>query len=301
MDIVSTPESAFDDVPDYDYEPRYVAADAPGDPELAYVDTDPEGDSDETFLCLHGEPTWGYLYRKMVPALAERGRVVVPDFLGFGRSDKYTDRDAYTFDLHYDSLAGVVETLDLTGVTLVCQDWGSILGLPYAVSDAPERFDRIVAMNALLTDGETALPDTWYAFRDMVVDADELDVSRVVDGGCVTDLSAEVRAGYDAPFPNEASKAGAYAWPPMVPQDASMPGADRHAQLREDLGEWEKPFLALFADSDPITEQFHDLFRDLVPTADDEPDVWVEGAAHFIQEDAGERCAEHIVDFVNRH
>jgi haloalkane dehalogenase len=301
MDLVSTPESAFADVPDYDYEPRSVTADAPGDPEMAYVDTDPGGGSEETFLCLHGEPTWGYLYRKMVPTLAERGRVVVPDFLGFGRSDKYTDRDAYTFDLHYDSLVGFVETLDLTGVTLVCQDWGSILGLPYAVSDAPERFDRIVAMNALLTDGEVELADTWYAFRDMVVEADALDVSRVVEGGCVNDLSPAVKAGYDAPFPAEDSKAGAYAWPPMVPQDPSMPGADRHAQLREDLAEYRKPFLALFSEGDPITEQYRDLFRDLVPTAADEPDVWVEGAGHFIQEDAGETCAEHVVAFVDRH
>jgi haloalkane dehalogenase len=314
MDIVSTPEGAFADVPDYDHQPRFVTTDAPGAPKMAYVDTDPDGgepggrtssdlsdgNAEETFLCLHGEPTWGYLYRKMVPTLTERGRVVVPDFLGFGRSDKYTDRDTYTFDLHYDTLAGFVETLDLTGVTLVCQDWGSILGLPYAVSDAPERFDRIVAMNALLTDGEVELADTWHSFRDMVTGADAFDVGRLVDGACVTDLSDEVRAGYDAPFPDDASKAGAYAWPPMVPQDPSMPGADRHAQLRDDLAEWEKPFFALFSDSDPITEQYRDLFRDLVPTAANEPDVWIEGAGHFLQEDAGEACADHIVDFVDR-
>ena len=300
MDIVSTPESAFADVPDYDHEPRYLTVDAPGDPELAYVDTDPDG-AEETFLCLHGEPTWGFLYRKMIPTLAEHGRVVVPDFLGFGRSDKYTDPEDYTFDLHYDTLVEFVESLDLTGVTLVCQDWGSILGLPYAVSDAPARFDRIVAMNALLTDGEVDLVDTWYAFRDMVVEADALDVSRVIDGACVSDLSDAARAGYDAPFPDEASKAGAYAWPPMVPQDPSMPGADRHARLREDLAEWEKPFLALFSDSDPITEQYRALFRDLVPTAADEPDVRVEGAGHFLQEDAGGACAEQIVAFVDRN
>ena len=302
MDLVSTPEEAFADVPGYDYEPRYVTIEgAPGAPEMAYIDTEPAGESEDTFLCLHGEPTWGFLYRKMVPTLAERGRVVVPDFLGFGRSDTYTDREDYTFDLHYDSLVEFVERLDLTGVTLVCQDWGSILGLPYAVSDAPERFDRIVAMNALLTDGEVDLADTWYAFRDMVVEADALDVSRVIDGACVTDPSDAVRAGYDAPFPDEASKAGAYAWPPMVPQDPSMPGADRHARLREDLAEWEKPFLALFSDSDPITEGYRGLFRDLVPTADDEPDVRVEGAGHFLQEDAGEACAEHVVAFVDRN
>ena len=297
MSLVHTPEKRFADLPDYDYPFGRVTVRDDG-AEMAYVDV--EGEGAETFLCLHGEPTWGYLYRKMVPTLRERGRVVVPDFLGFGRSDKYTDREAYGFEMHYDTLRRFVETLDLQGVTLVCQDWGSLLGLPFAVSDQPERFDRVVAMNALLTDGETELTDTWYRFRDMVVEAESLDVSRVVDGGCVTDLPASVRRGYDAPFPDEASKAGAYAWPPMVPQTPEMPGADRHARLREDLADYEKPFFALFGDSDPITEQYRDLFRDLVPTASAEPDVWVEGAAHFLQEDAGEACAEHVVEFVDR-
>jgi haloalkane dehalogenase len=271
---------------------------------MAFVDVGPVDDAeadDETFLCLHGEPTWGFLYRKMIPRLRERGRVVVPDFLGFGRSDKFTDRDVYSFELHYETLRRFVESLGLSGVTLCCQDWGSILGLPLAVSDQPERFDRIVAMNALLTDGETELADTWYRFRDMVVEADVLDVSRVVDGGCVTSLPDAVRAAYDAPFPTEASKAGAYAWPPMVPQTPEMPGADHHARLRADLREYEKPFFALFSDADPITESYRDLFRDLVPTASTEPDIWVEGAGHFLQEDAGEACAEHVVEFVDRH
>jgi haloalkane dehalogenase len=301
MDLVRTPAGRFEDVPDYDYPYGHEVVTDDG-AEMAYVDVGPADEgADETFLCLHGEPTWGYLYRKMIPGLGERGRVVVPDFLGFGRSDKYTDRDAYGFETHYDSLRRFVEALDLTGVTLVCQDWGSLLGLPLAVSDLPERFDRIVAMNALLTDGETDLPETWYRFRDVVVGAEVLDVSRIVAGGCARELTEEARRGYDAPFPDEPSKAGAYAWPPMVPQDSGMPGADRHARLREDLGEYEKPFFALFGDSDPITRGYRDLFRELVPTASEEPDVWVEDAGHFLQEDAGEACAEEVVAFVDRH
>lgn len=295
MALVSTPEERFADVPDYDYEPQYVSV---GEPEMAYVDAN--GDGSETFLCLHGEPTWGFLYRKMIPRLRERGRVVVPDFVGFGRSEKYTDPDAYTFERHYGWLRAFVEELDLRDATLVCQDWGSILGLPLAVSDQPERFARVVAMNAILADGETALPDVWHRFKDVVVNADELDVARVIDSGCVTDLTAGARRGYEAPFPDEDAKAGAYAWPPMVPQDPDMPGADRHARLREDLAGWEKPFFVLFSDSDPITRQYRDLFRDLVPTATDEPDVLVEGAGHFLQEDAGEACADHVVEFVDR-
>jgi haloalkane dehalogenase len=299
MSLIGTPEARFEDVRGYDY-PHDSVTVTDDDAQMAYVDAPGEGGGEETFLCLHGEPTWGFLYRKMIPGLRERGRVVVPDFLGFGRSDKYTDVDAYSFELHYETLRRFVETLDLESVTLVCQDWGSILGLPFAVSDQPERFDRVVAMNALLTDGDVELVDTWYRFKEVVVEADDLDVTRVIDGGCVNDLSADAIRGYSAPFPDEESKAGAYAWPPMVPQTPDMPGADRHARLREDLREWEKPFFVLFSDSDPITRSYRDLFRDLVPTADEEPDVWVEDAGHFLQEDAGEACAEHIVEFVDR-
>ena len=302
MTLVSTPAERFEDLPEYDYPHDAVTVTDDG-AEMAYVDvpeTTGASAAEETFLCLHGEPTWGFLYRKLIPRLRERGRVVVPDFVGFGRSDKYTDPEAYGFEMHYESLRRFVEALDLEGVTLLCQDWGSILGLPFAVSDRPERFDRIVAMNALLTDGETELVETWHRFKDMVVETDELDVARLVEGACVNELSEGARRGYAAPFPDEDSKAGAYAWPPMVPRSPEMPGADRHAKLREDLGEWEKPFFALFSDSDPITRQFRDRFRDLVPTARDEPDVWVEGAGHFLQEDAGEACAEHVVEFVDR-
>jgi haloalkane dehalogenase len=296
MTLVSTPEERFDEIEGYDYEPGYVSV---GDPEMAYVDV--EGDGDETFLCLHGEPTWGYLYRKMIPELRERGRVVVPDFVGFGRSDKYTEEEKYSFGMHYDALARFVEELDLTDATLVCQDWGSILGLPLAVSDEPERFSRIVAMNALLTDGEIELADVWYGFKDMVVETEEFDIPQLVDGACVKDLTEEAREAYAAPFDSEDEKAGAYKWPPMVPQTPEMEGADVHAQLVDDLAGYEKPFFALFSDSDPVTEKYRDVLRDHVPTASDEPDVWVEGAGHFIQEDAGEECAEHIVEFVDRN
>jgi haloalkane dehalogenase len=301
MPHISTPEERFESIPNYDYPYERVTVTDDG-AEMAYVDVEAldGGQGEETFLCLHGEPTWGFLYRKMIPRLRDRGRVVVPDFLGFGRSDKYTDEDAYGFEMHFDTLRTFVETLDLEGVTLVCQDWGSILGLPFAVSEAPERFDRIVAMNALLTDGETELVEAWHHFKDLVVGADEFDVARLINDSCVTDLTEAVMDGYAAPFPDEESKAGVYAWPPMVPQKPDDTGAERHVRLRDDLREWEKPFLVLFSDSDPVTEHYRDLLCDLVPTATDEPDVWIEGAGHFLQEDAGEACADHIVDFVDR-
>jgi haloalkane dehalogenase len=295
MALVQTPAERFSVLPEYDYEPRLVSV---GEPDMAYVDVD--GDGDETFLCLHGEPTWGFLYRKMIPRLRERGRVVVPDFVGFGRSDKYDSVEEYSYEMHADTLATFVDELDLTGVTLVCQDWGSILGLPLAVSKQPARFDRVVAMNALLCDGETDLPQVWHQFKDMVVTADDLDVARVIDTGCVNDLSPAVADAYRAPFHSEAAKAGAYAWPPMVPREPGDAGIEEHRQLAADLADYETPFFALYSDADPITEAFRDRFRDLVPTAGEQPDVWVDDAGHFLQEDAGEACADHIVEFVDR-
>jgi haloalkane dehalogenase len=230
-----------------------------------------------------------------------------PDFIGFGRSDRYTEVDEYSFEMHYGSLKTFVRELDLEGVTLVCQDWGSILGLPLAVSDEPERFDRIVAANALLTDGEreTELTETWYGFKEAVVGTRDLptatfDVSGLVDLSCEGALQPSAARAYEAPYPDDASKAGAYAWPPMVPQDPDMPGADRHAQLLEDLADYEKPFFAIHSDADDVTRRYRDRFRELVPGADDEPDVWIEGAGHFLQEEAGEELARHVTDFVRR-
>jgi haloalkane dehalogenase len=305
MALRSTPESAFDDVPDYDYEPRYVTIDEPnnaaasGEPEMAYVDTDPDGEAEETFLCLHGEPTWGFLYRKMIPTLAERGRVVVPDAIGFGRSDKYTEREEYDYRLHYDAMEQFVAALDLTDVTLVCQDWGGLIGLPVAANN-PERFARLVPMNTDCPTGTKEMAEEWYDFRDFVERVDELPLAMLIGNACATDLSDDVLAAYEAPFPDEELKAGAREWPDMVPRADGGDGADITSAAREKLGGWEKPAFVLFSDSDPITRSSRDPLRELIPTASDQPDIWIEGAAHFLQEDAGEEIAEEIVDFVDR-
>ncbi|NIS36214.1 MAG: alpha/beta fold hydrolase, partial [Actinobacteria bacterium] len=235
MALVSAPESRFDAVPGYDYPVDSVDI---GGPEMAYVDV--PGDGDETFLCLHGEPTWGFLYRRLVDRLAERGRVVVPDFVGFGRSDRYTEREAYSFDHHYGSLVALLETLDLTGVTLVCQDWGGLLGLT-AAANHPERFARLVPMNTDVPTGEQTMPPAWHAFHEFVETTDELQVGRLVDAGCASSLADEVRAAYDAPFGDEAEKAGAYAWPDLVPRADGGDGHGLVSDARERLAEWEKP------------------------------------------------------------
>ena len=295
MALTSTPEERFADLPEYDYEPQYVDV---GEPEMAYVDVgDP--DAEETFLCLHGEPTWGYLYRKTIPTLREEGRVVVPDFVGFGRSEKYTEREKYTYEMHYSSLVAFVKTLDLENITLVCQDWDGILGLPVAVNE-PERFARLVPMNTGVPSGTQEMPEAWEEFRAFVERVDELPIGMLIQNATATELSEETLAAYEAPFPSEEHKAGAQEWPDMVPREGGGDGAEVTRAAAERLAEWEKPAFVPFADADPITSPNRDPLRELIPTASEQPDTWIEGAMHFLQEDAGEEIAQQIVEFVRR-
>ncbi|MFB6170410.1 MAG: haloalkane dehalogenase [Haloarculaceae archaeon] len=294
MALVSTPEERFEDLPGYDYDPEYVSV---GDPEMAYLD---EGEGEETFLCLHGEPTWSYLYRKMLPKLAERGRVVVPDYVGFGRSEKYTEMDDYSFSRYREWTRAFVEELDLTDVTLVCQDWGGILGLR-AVADMPERFARVVPMNTGMPDGTQEMSDAWWEFRNFVAETEDIPIGMLIQNACATDLPEDVVAAYEAPFHDAASKAGARAWPLLVPTNTEDDGAAAMAEVREFFSEeWEKPAFVLFSDSDPITGDARTPMRELIATAEEQPDVWVEGGGHFLQEDRGEAVAEHVLSFVDR-
>jgi len=294
MGLVRAPDERFEDVPGYDYDANYVDV---GGPEMAYVDV--AGDGDETFLCLHGEPTWSYLYRKMIPTLSEAGRVVVPDLVGFGRSDKWTDREAYTYDAMYETVENFLTELDLQNVTLVCQDWGGLLGLPVA-SNNPERFARLVPMNTGLPDGSQTMPDIWHQFKDMMADAPALDIGQLVEGGCAEALDESVRDAYAAPFPDEEHMAGARELPSRVPTDPGMRGAEVIGDARETFADWENPVFVLFSDSDPITRGSRDDLRGLFPTAAEQPDTWIADGAHFLQEDKGETIAEEIVAFVER-
>lgn len=297
MSIITTPEERFEDVPDYEYPHERVPVTDDG-AAMAYVDV--PGDGEETFVCMHGEPTWGFLYRKLVPTLAERGRVVVPDMLGLGRSDKYTDPEAYSFALHYESFERLLfDELDLEDVTLVCQDWGGILGLALA-GHHPERFARLVPMNTGVPDGTQEMSDAWHQFADFVERVEELPIGMLIRNATASDLPDEVLAAYEAPFPTEESKACARALPFLIPQSPDDEGAATMRTARQRLSEWEKPAFVLFSDADPITGNARDPMRALIPTASDQPDVWVEGAMHFLQEDAGAEIAEEIVAFVDR-
>jgi haloalkane dehalogenase len=233
MSLVTTPEERFEDVPDFEYPYERVAVTDDG-AEMAYVDVEStREDADETFLLMHGEPSWGFLYRKLIPTLAEHGRVIVPDMLGLGRSDKYTDTDQYSFDLHYDSFERLLfEELELEEITLVCQDWGGILGLALAGHN-PERFARLVPMNTGVPDGTQRMSDDWHEFADFVERVDELPIGMLIQNATATDLPEDVVAAYEAPFHTEESKACPRILPRLIPTSPDDPGADLMAAAKE--------------------------------------------------------------------
>ncbi len=291
MIILRTPDERFANLPDYPFAPNYIEINGV---RIHYVD---EGEGD-VILCLHGEPTWSFLYRKMIPLLSKNHRVIAPDFVGFGRSDKYKDMSAYTYQMHRDTLIKFIQRLDLQNITLVCQDWGGIIGLP-AATQMTERFAHLVIMNTGLPGGEK-MPEAfmrWRAFCERF--GTKMPISRAVQSGTVTQLSDDVLAGYEAPFPDENYKAGAATWPLLVPISPDDSGAAEIRQARKMLAAWKPPAITLFSDSDPITRGGDLWFRKLLGIRKtDQPRIVIEGAAHFLQEDKGEEIAQHILDFI---
>jgi len=290
-----TPDDRFDDLPDFPYEPNYVTV---GDDwRMHYVD---DG-SGAPILCLHGAPTWAYLYRHTIPPLAEDHRVVVPDFIGFGRSDKLTEVDDYSFELHYETLSTFIETLDLSNVTLVVQDWGGLLGLTYAARQ-PERIARLVILNTFLPTGDEEKSKAFLAWRRFVENTPDLPIGTIVRRGLADAdrLSEAEKAAYDAPFPTVESKAGAVAWPLLIPMEPDDPVAAVMRDTRARLSEWSKPAFELFAPEDPILGGAQGVFRSLIPTASAQPETTVDDAGHFLQEERGPTIAEHTLAFIDR-
>ena len=264
---------------------------------MAYVDEGPAGAP--VVLLLHGEPSWSYLYRTMIPVLLDAGlRCVAPDLIGFGRSDKPTAVEDYTYARHVEWLRSVLfDALDLTGVTLFCQDWGGLLGLRL-VAEHPDRFARVCAANTGLPDGLRRLPDAWWRFRDFVVRTEDLPVGSLVASGCAEPMAPEVKAAYDAPFPDATYKAGPKAFPDLIPQDPDNPATPDNQRAWESLARFDRPFLCAFSDADPITVKGDRPFRKLVPGAQGQPHTTVEGGGHFLQEDRGPEVARLLVDWI---
>ncbi len=299
MEVLRTPEERFAAVPGFDHPVRY--AEVPdgdgGRLRVAYVDAGPA--DGPTVLLLHGEPSWSFLYRHVIDRITAAGlRAVAPDLVGFGRSDKPRRTGDHTYAGHVEWLRALVaDVIDLTEVTLVGQDWGGLLGLRLA-AEHPDRFARVVAANTGLPTGDVPMPEAWWRFRRMVEGADTLDVSRVVQAGCRTALPADVLAAYDAPFPDASFTAGPRALPTLVPTSPDDPAAPANRAAWATLAAWEKPFLVAFSDGDPITAAMGPVLRRTVPGARGLRHPTLEGAGHFLQEDAGGRLGDVVVDLV---
>jgi haloalkane dehalogenase len=292
MEILRTPDERFANLPDWPYESRYAEV---GDGvRMAYVDEGPrEG---QPVLLLHGEPSWSYLYRSMIGPLAAAGlRVVAPDLIGFGRSDKPAAREDYTYAKHMAWLTAlVVDVLDLRDAVLFGQDWGGLLGLRLA-AEQEERFAAIVASNTFLPTGDRPLGEGFEQWRAFSQQVPEFPVGMIVNGGTTRDLSPEEIAAYDAPFPDESYKSGARQFPTLVPASPDDPAAPANRAAWEVLERWEKPLICAFGDRDPVTRGADRVLKDLIPGAAGQPHVTLEGAGHFSQEDAGPRLAEVVI------
>jgi haloalkane dehalogenase len=287
--VFRTPEDRFAELPEFPFSPRYTAF---GDLRMARID---EGDGPPVVF-LHGEPTWSFLWRKVIPPVLAAGyRCIAPDLPGFGRSDKPTEVDWYTYDRHTEAMTALVRELDLRGATLVVHDWGGPIGLRLAVEQA-ERFDRLVILDTGLFTGHQKMTDAWIAFRDFVARTEDLPVGFLVRGACHHDPGDAVIAAYEAPFPTGESKAGARAFPLILPTDPEAPGAAAGQRVLDALRADERPQLVLWADSDPVLPL--STGRRFAEALGGSVDHVIEAAGHFLQEDAGPQIGELIADWL---
>lgn len=292
IEMLRTPDERFYGLPGYPYDPHYVEINGG---RFHYLD---EGKG-EVILCLHGHPTWSYSYRKMIPILKKNHRVIVPDFFGFGRSDKFTKKKNYSFYMHYRTLLRFIEKMELKDITLVVTGWGGLIGLS-VLGKHPELFKRVVFMNTSLPIGEEHVSfkfRTWQLFARFWP---KFPVRNVIKWGTYRSPQLQALAGYEAPFPDENYKAGLKIMPSLIPTTPSDDGVRQLKRARQVLSTWDKPAIVMFSDHDHVNRGADQWFRDNVPTVKNEPEIIIERAGHFLTEDRGKEIAEHIHEFIVR-
>lgn len=301
MQTVRTPDERFDGLPGYPFAPHYADIDDLDGGTLRVHHLD-EGPRDAApVLLMHGEPSWSFLYRHMIPALVDAGhRVIAPDLVGFGRSDKPTEQSDYTYARHVEWMRQLLfDHLDLRSITYFGQDWGGLVGLRLLALE-PDRYTRVAIGNTGLPTGNERPSDAFLAWQKFSQETEHFPVGAIINGGCATDLADDVIAGYDAPFPDDSFKAGARIFPSLVPTSPDDPASADNQAAWSVLEEFDKPFLLAFSDQDAVTGGGDKPFRERVPGAADQPHVTIEGGGHFLQEDRGPELARVLVEFIQR-
>lgn len=296
MEILRTPDERFENLPDYAFQPHY--AELKSGLRLHYID---EGPRDaRPVVMMHGEPSWSYLYRHMIPPVADGGyRVIAPDLIGFGKSDKPAALQDYSYDAHVGWMLEWFDSLDLTGVVLFCQDWGGLIGLRL-VAARPEQFSAVVAGNTMLPTGQGTPSEAFLQWQQFSQTVPEFPTGKILQGATVRELSEAEVAAYDAPYPNEVYKAGARIFPALVPTAEDNPGAADNRQAWTVLSQWEKPFVTCFSDQDPVTKGGDAIFQKRVPGTKDQPHRVIKGGGHFLQEDKPDELAALILDVASK-
>ncbi|MEX0316104.1 MAG: haloalkane dehalogenase [Allomuricauda sp.] len=294
-EIIRTPEDRFEDLEDYNFQSNYIAIEE--GLRLHYLD---EGQGNQpTVVLLHGEPSWSYLYRKMIPVLSRRFRVIAPDLIGFGKSDKFVDKQNYSYQKHINWIATFILKLDLQNIILFCQDWGGLIGLR-VVTEMASRFDMVIASNTTLPTGKIPMPDSFLKWREFSQHSPGFNIGKVIDMGTVQPLSESVYKAYNAPFPSEEHKAGARIFPTLVPVEPDDPESIKNMEAWGKLRNWEKPFLTIFGEQDTIMFGAEKAFQKLVPGAQGQNHQILQ-TGHFIQEEKGEELAELIIEFYQKN
>jgi haloalkane dehalogenase len=293
--VIRTPENRFENLEDYHFQSNYI--DVEDELKLHYLDEGNE--NNPTVLLLHGEPTWSYLYRKMIPILSKDFRVIAPDLIGFGKSDKFVNREDYTYQKHIDWVTSFIEKLDLKNIILFCQDWGGLLGLRI-MTEMENRFSMVIASNTTLPTGKIPMPESFLQWREYSQHSPQFNIGKVIDMGTVQPLSEKVYEAYNAPFPSEKYKAGARIFPTLVPIHQDDPESIKNLKAWEKLKTWNKPFLTIFGDEDNIMLGAEKAFQKLVPGTKEQNHTII-NAGHFIQEDKGEEVAQLIIEFYKKN